>query len=72
LVGSINISDPGVSNISLSISNAPMGMMFYPGGSGIGVLWNNPTAGSYTLKISVTDSAGHSLQTTIPVAINAR
>jgi subtilase family serine protease len=71
LVGSISVSDPGVSALSLSISNAPLGMMFYPGGSGIAVLWNNPVAGSYSLKISVVDSAGHSLQTTIPVAINA-
>jgi subtilase family serine protease len=72
LLGSITVSDPGVSSISMSISNAPLGMMFYPGGSGIAVYWNNPTAGSYSLKVSVSDSAGHSLQTTIPVAISAR
>jgi len=72
LVGSITVSDPGVAGISLSITNAPLGMMFYPGGSGIGVFWNNPIAGSYSLKISVVDSAGHSVQTSIPVAINAR
>lgn len=70
LNGSISITDPGVAGFSVSIMNAPLGMMFYPSGAAIAAYWPNPTAGSYTLKVSVIDSAGHSVQTSIPVTIN--
>ncbi|MBJ7312519.1 S53 family peptidase [Rugamonas sp. CCM 8940] len=70
--GLIAISDPGVSSISVSISNAPMGMMFQSNGLNITAYWNSPVAGSYQLKVLVTDSAGGSAQLLVPVTVSAR
>ncbi len=70
--GLIAIADPGVSAISVSISNAPMGMMFQASGLNITAYWSAPVAGSYQLKVLVTDSAGGSAQALVPVTVSAR
>lgn len=70
--GLIAIADPGVSSISVSISNAPMGMMFQASGLNITAYWTAPLAGSYQLKVVVTDSAGGSAQALVPVTVSAR
>lgn len=72
LAGTISISAPGSNYVSISISNAPLGIMFTPNGLNIGVNWASPVTGSYTLKIVVSDSAGRSVQTSMPITINAR
>jgi subtilase family serine protease len=72
ITGTVSISDPGASALAISISGVPMGMMFSVNGLTLTANWANPLAGNYTMKISVTDSAGLSTQTTIPVTITAR
>jgi subtilase family serine protease len=71
LAGTIGISAPGSSYVSISISGAPLGMMFSPNGLNIGINWAYPVTGSYTLKIVVTDSAGHGVQVGMPLSIRA-
>jgi hypothetical protein len=71
LTGTIVISDPGVSSLSVSISGAPMGMMFSVTGLTLTASWASPIQGSYSLKVLVNDSAGRSIQTTIPITIAA-
>ena len=70
--GMINISDPGVSSLSISVSGIPMGMTFSPNGLNLMVSWANPVTGSYSLKVSVVDSAGRSAQLSVPVTITAK
>jgi len=69
LTGTITITDPGVSAISISISGAPLGMLFTANGLTITASWPNPIAGTYSMVVSVSDSAGHSAKTTVPVTI---
>ena len=69
LTGTITITDPGVSAISISISGAPLGMLFTANGLTITASWPNPAAGTYSLVVSVSDSAGHSAKATVPVTI---
>ena len=70
--GSITIADPGVSSISITISGVPLGMMFQSNGMTLVPYWISPVAGSYQLKVVVTDSAGGSAQAIIPVTVAAR
>ena len=70
ITGFITLSDSTASNINVTISNAPLGMMFVPSGSMIAVLWPIPTAGSYKMTITATDSNGHSAQVTVPITIS--
>jgi hypothetical protein len=72
LTGTIGISDPGVSSLSVTISGAPIGMMFSVTGMTFTATWPNPVLGSYSLKISLTDSAGFSTQATMPITITAK
>jgi hypothetical protein len=72
LSGTINISDPGASSISISISGAPLGMGFSASGLTINYFWNNPVPGSYNLKVSVVDSARLSAQATVPITVTAK
>jgi hypothetical protein len=41
-------------------------------GTNLTVSWPSPVAGSYSLKVSVTDSSRRSAQATVPVTIAAR
>jgi hypothetical protein len=72
LTGTINISDSGASTLSVSISGAPLGMGFSVKGMTITVSWPTPVAGSYSLKVSATDSAGLSAQVSLPVTVSAK
>jgi hypothetical protein len=69
LVGTIGITDPGVSGISITITGAPFGMMFALDGQSIAIDWPNPVAGTYTLLVSVVDSTGRHANSTILVTI---
>jgi len=71
LSGTIAIADPGASYLSISISGVPLGMTFSLSGFNVNVQWASPVAGQYSLKVSVTDSAGHSAQASVPVTITA-
>ncbi|MFZ6674594.1 putative Ig domain-containing protein [Undibacterium sp. Xuan67W] len=72
LTGTISISDPGVTSLSISISGAPMGMSFGLSGMNIIASWASPITGGYSLKVSVTDSAGRTAQVTIPITVAAK
>jgi hypothetical protein len=47
-------------------------MMFQSNGLSVMPYWSAPVAGSYQLKVAVTDNAGGSAQLTIPVTVTAR
>ena len=68
----ISITDPGAAYISVAISGVPLGMAFSMSGMTITATWNAPTAGNYSMKITVTDSAGLSAQATMPITITAK
>jgi hypothetical protein len=72
LTGLIGIVDTGVSSLSISISGAPLGMMFQTSGTNVIPYWNAPVQGSYQLKVVVIDSAGRSAQATVAVTVAAR
>lgn len=71
LSGVIGVSDPGASAILVRISGAPPSMTFAASGQGILLNWTNPVAGTYTLVLSATDSAGLSTQSTLVLTISA-
>ncbi|MBK9444166.1 MAG: putative Ig domain-containing protein [Comamonadaceae bacterium] len=72
LTGSISISDPGAAWLSISLSGAPLGMGFTGSGQTITYTWASPVLGSYSLKVTVQDSAGLTAQTTVPITIKAK
>ena len=72
LTGTISISDPGVSALSASISGAPLGMGFSVSGMTITASWPSPVTGSYSLKVSVSDSSGLSAQVNVPITVSAK
>ncbi len=72
MTGLISIVDTGASSVSITITGAPLGMMFQSNGLSVTPYWNAPVAGSYQLKVLVTDNAGRSAQATIPVTVAAR
>ncbi|WMW80039.1 putative Ig domain-containing protein [Undibacterium cyanobacteriorum] len=72
LTGTITITDPGVAYISVSISGVPLGMSMVMSGTTITTNWPAPVAGSYTLKVTVTDSAGRTATANVPVTIAAK
>jgi len=72
LSGSINITSPGATSLSVSITGVPLGMGFAVSGSTITANWPKPVAGSYQLVVTAKDSAGLSAQLNVPVTINPR
>ena len=72
LTSTISISAPGASSVSITITGAPLGLNFYMSGLTITTSWASPVTGSYSMKISVTDSSGRSTQTTVPITIAAK
>ena len=72
LSGSIAISDPLASSVSVSISGAPLGMGFSVSGMTLTATWPTPVLGSYTLKVSVSDSAGLTAQASVPITVTAK
>ena len=67
--GSINIADPSATSFYISISGVPLGMTFSLSGMNVIMNWAKPVAGSYSLKVVVTNNNGLSSQATIPVTI---
>ena len=72
LSGSIVISDPGATSLSVSLSGVPLGMSFSLSGLTITANWASPVLGSYSLKVSVVDSAGLSATVNVPITITAK
>ncbi len=72
LSGSISVSAPGATALAMSISGAPLGMMFSASGSIVTLRWAAPVAGSYALKIVVTDNRGQTATATLPITIAAK
>ncbi|MFZ6875580.1 peptidase S53 [Undibacterium sp. Di27W] len=72
LSGSISISDPGATSVSVTIAGAPLGMGFAMSGLNISTSWASPVTGSYALKITVTDNAGRTATANVPITINAK
>ena len=72
LSGTIGIKVSASGGVSLNISGVPLGMSFSASGLNVAVSWPSPVAGSYTLKLTATDSAGASTTASIPVTISKR
>ncbi|MYM69665.1 peptidase S53 [Pseudoduganella sp. FT55W] len=72
LSGTIGVKVSNSGAVSLAISGAPLGMMFTASGMNVVVSWASPVTGSYTLKLTATDSTGASATASIPVTIKAR
>ncbi|MYM95466.1 S53 family peptidase [Duganella vulcania] len=72
MTGLITVVDNGASSVSITISGVPLGMMFQSSGLSVMPYWSAPVAGSYQLKVVVTDNAGGSAQLTIPVTVASR
>ena len=70
--GTIAISAPGATSISVSITGVPLGMGFSISGLTLTASWPGPVAGSYAMKVTVVDSAGLSASTTVPITISAK
>ncbi len=70
--GTIGLADASASSLSVTISGAPLGMTFSVSGMNIIAYWANPVLGSYSLKVSVVDSAKLTAQATVPVSITAK
>ena len=72
LAGTIAISDPGATSLSVTISGAPMGMTFVPSGTSLVATWAAPTVGATSLKVTVTDNNNASVQAAVPVTVTAK
>ncbi|MBL8348424.1 MAG: S53 family peptidase [Rubrivivax sp.] len=72
LKGTIAIAAPGATSVRVTISGVPMGMTFAFSGLTLNAMWARPVTGSYSLKVTVVDSAGRSSTATVPVTIAAR
>ena len=72
LSGSFSVSNPGATSLSVSISGAPLGMGFSVSGLTVNYFWSSPVLGSYSLKVTVVNSAGLSAQAIIPITVTAR
>jgi hypothetical protein len=72
LTGSIAVKVSVSGGVSLNISGVPLGMSFAASGLNVLVSWPSPVAGTYTLKMTATDSAGASTTASIPVIIAKR
>lgn len=70
--GTISISDPTATWISLSISGVPLGMSFSMSGLTITANWPSPVVGTYSMKVSVVDSAGLTAVMNVPITVTAK
>ena len=70
--GTIGVSDPGATSLSMTLSGLPMGMAPSASGTNIALNWASPVAGTYAIKVTVVDNAGLSAQATLALTINAR
>lgn len=72
LSGTISVSSPGATSLSVSIAGVPLGMGFSIAGTTITAKWPSPVTGNYQLLVTVRDSAGLSAQQAVPVTITAK
>jgi hypothetical protein len=72
LAGAILLSSPGATGMSVSISGAPLGMMFSVSGTTLYAQWASPVVGSYALKVSLVDSLGRTAAATVPITVSAK
>jgi len=72
LTGSIAFSDPGARYVTITVSNAPLGMQFSISGQTLQYVWLFPVTGSYSLSLRAIDSAGLSTQVSIPLTVTAK
>jgi subtilase family serine protease len=73
LIGAISISDSGaISWVSVTITGAPLGMSFSMTGLNITATWPTPVAGSYSLKVTATDSLGLTSQVSWPISVTVK
>lgn len=72
LMGTISITAPGATSISISISGAPLGVNFAMSGTNITTIWNSPVTGNYSMKITAADNTGRSATASMPVTIRAK
>lgn len=70
--GTISFAAPGSTSLQVAISGIPMGMALSMSGMTITATWPNPVAGSYTLAVTATDSAGLTAKVNVPVTITAK
>lgn len=70
--GTIAISAPGATSVSVSITGVPLGMGFAINGLTLTASWPSPVAGSYTMKVTVVDSAGLTASASVPITISAK
>ncbi|RAR79731.1 hypothetical protein AX018_102553 [Paracidovorax anthurii] len=69
LTGTVAISAPGATWISVAITGAPLGMGFSLQGTTLTARWPSPVAGSYALTVVARDSQGRSAQATVPITV---
>jgi subtilase family serine protease len=72
LSGSIAVSSPNGSAMSVTISGVPSGVSFSVSGQTLVLYWAKPVTGKYALAITAKDSAGLTTQATLPITINAK
>lgn len=71
LTGTIAVSDPGGTAMSIRITGIPVGMGFRLSGQTLTATWARPVTGSYTLAITVTNALGLTTKLALPVTIKA-
>lgn len=69
LTGSFSVTDPNRLAMSISITGVPVGMTFSVSGNTITAKWAKPIAGSFSLKVTVKNSAGLTTVVAIPITI---
>jgi len=72
LVGTISISAPGATGLSVSISGVPSGMGFSVSGLAFTATWASPVVGAYSLKVVAVDSNGKTASANVPITITAK
>jgi len=69
LSGTIVVTDPGASAVSISLTGIQPGMVFSGTGLTLNMSWPKPVKGTYNLLVQVRDGAGKSASLTVPVTI---
>lgn len=72
LTGTVGISAPGARSLSIAVAGAPSGMAFSMSGMNLVANWARPVTGTYSFKVTVTDSAGLTATASVPVTITAK
>jgi subtilase family serine protease len=70
--GAITVTDPGGYSMSVTLSGVPLGVGLALSGSTIQLSWPNPVTGTYSINVSVKDSAGRTAQAVVPITVSAK